>query len=105
MRIGEEMIANRLQDEYLYGGVVKTIRDSRNDSVWVGIRGKGYSPSLVQGQKGSTLILLQFVILAIANRFTFSLAIRIKRFGIICSEKCLKSNSYGRIDSESLLTC
>ena len=52
MRIGEEMIANRLQTQQMYGVAVKAIRDARNDSLWVGLRSESYPSFVVKTKRG-----------------------------------------------------
>lgn len=52
MRIDVKRDANRLQAQQMYGVAVKAIRDSHNDSHWVGLRSKSYPSFVVKTKRG-----------------------------------------------------
>lgn len=71
MRIGEEIIANRLQSQWIAGGAVKTIREARNDSLWVGLRSESYPSFVVKTKRGYSNPPAFCHFGVIANRFNF----------------------------------
>lgn len=71
MRIGEFLIANRLQSQTGIVLAVKAIREARNESLWVGLRSESYPSFVVKTKRGYSNPPAFCNFGAIANRFNF----------------------------------